>query len=453
MATVTRENIGLLNDKLTVKISKEDYLPNFDKSLKNYSKNANMPGFRKGMVPAGLVKKMYGQSVFTDEVLKNVEKSLFDYIEAEKIDIFAQPVASDGNDARQLDCNNPKDYEFGFEIGLKPAIVTADLTKATLTQYNVTVTEEMITTEVERLQQKFGKMTEPETATSGENVLNVTFTPSNANGEIEDGTASKDNSLLVKYFTKTYQDKLIGTKKDDSFTVVLNEAFEAKELEWVLQDLGLTNAAANSTYKMLVTKVGLIEPRELNEEFFAEAFPNKEVKTIEDAKAELKKDIEGYWATQTKNQLQDGVYHYLVDNTTIDFPESFLKKWMQTGREKPSTAEEVEAEYPQFSKSLKWTLISDKLSKDNELKAGQEDIKAFATNQLMGYMGITALDESHGWVEDYANKMLNDKKFVEDTYHRVITEKLFDWAATQVKTTSKSISVEDFTKLVQEHKH
>jgi trigger factor len=453
MATVTRENIGLLIDKLVVNISKDDYLPNFDKSLKNYSKNANLPGFRKGMVPAGLVKKMYGQSVFNEEVLKNVEKSLFDYLDTEKLEIFAQPVAANENDISQLDCNNPKDYTFGFEIGLKPEVIPAVLSKATLTSYKIEVTNEMINTELERLQQKHGKMTEPETIDSVDIVLNVTFTKCNENGETEEDATTKDNSLIVKYFTPKYQTLLMGKKKEDTITVKLDEAFEEKELDWVLQDLGLEKNGGATYYKLTITKVGLVTPRELNEEFFIEVFPNLEIKTVDTAKKQLKSEIESYWESQSNNQLQDGVYHYLVDNTTMDFPESFLKKWMQTGREKPSTADEVETEYPQFTKSLKWTLISDKLSKDNALKVEPDEIKDFARKQLMGYMGITALDESHGWVEEYANKMMSDKKFIEETYHRAITEKLFKWATTQVKTNEQSISVDDFTKMMQEHKH
>ena len=121
MATVTRENIGLLTDKIVVNISKGDYLPSFEKSLKQYGKQANIPGFRKGMVPTSLIKKMYGSSVFTDEVLKTVEKELTTYMSTEKLEIFAQPLPLPENDARQIDMSKPADYSFAFEIGLKPA--------------------------------------------------------------------------------------------------------------------------------------------------------------------------------------------------------------------------------------------------------------------------------------------------------------------------------------------
>ena len=117
MATVTRNSFGLLHDKLVVKVTKEDYFPSFDKKLKEYSKTANIPGFRKGMVPAGMIKKMYGSSIFTDEVLKAVEKELYSYLTTEKPDVFGQPLPLE-SDLSKMDINNPSDYEFGFEIGL-----------------------------------------------------------------------------------------------------------------------------------------------------------------------------------------------------------------------------------------------------------------------------------------------------------------------------------------------
>src|SRR3984893_15393951 len=136
MSSVTRENIGLLNDKIIVKIEKSDYLPSFEKSLKSYGKKANIPGFRKGMVPASLIKKMYGPSVLTDEVLRTVEKELTNYMQNEKLDIFAQPLPLPDNDARNISVDNPADYAFAFEVGLKPEFTLPNLSKAAITRYN-----------------------------------------------------------------------------------------------------------------------------------------------------------------------------------------------------------------------------------------------------------------------------------------------------------------------------
>src|SRR5687767_2154232 len=153
MAIVTKENIGLLHEKLTVKLEKTDYLPSFEKTLKEYSKKANIPGFRKGMVPSGLIKKMYGPSLFTDEVLRSVDRELISYLQNDKTDIFAQPLPMDA-DIRQLDVNNPADYTFHFEIGMKPAFNLPELSKAKITRYVVEVTDEMINNEITRLQNR-----------------------------------------------------------------------------------------------------------------------------------------------------------------------------------------------------------------------------------------------------------------------------------------------------------
>src|SRR5579872_4484799 len=257
MATVTRENIGLLTDKITVKISKGDYLPSFEKALKQYGKQANIPGFRKGMVPAGLIKKMYGSSVFTDEVLRTVEKELTTYMSNEKLEIFAQPLPLPENDARQIDFNNPADYSFAFEVGLKPAFNLADLAAAKPTRLKVEVTPAMIDEEVERVRTRNGKMTEPETVSSDENVLNLHFTESNAAGEPIEGGIQKDNSLLVKYFNEATRPKWIGLKKGDFVVLQPSAAFDDKEREWVLNDLGLDKhdtAGADKYFKAEITK-------------------------------------------------------------------------------------------------------------------------------------------------------------------------------------------------------
>src|SRR5450631_340181 len=191
MSTVTRENIGILNDKIIVKLEKSDYLPSFEKSLKEYGRKANIPGFRKGMVPTSLIKKMYGNSVFTDEVLKSVEKELTNFVSNEKLDIFAQPLPLPENDARQIDMNRPDEYSFAFEVGLKPDFALAELAKTHPTYYKVQVTEEMIDEELERLQIRNGKMTEPETVTVDDNVLNVSFIETDENGNPVEGGITK----------------------------------------------------------------------------------------------------------------------------------------------------------------------------------------------------------------------------------------------------------------------
>lgn len=457
MATVTRENIGLLNDKLTVIVSKEDYYNGFEQSIKKYAKTANIPGFRKGLVPSGLVKKMYGQNVFTEEVLRNVEKSLNEYLTNEKLEIFAQPLPLDGNDSKSLDMNELKDYTFSFEIGLKPSF-KLDPKKISVTRYKVTVTDDMVNKEIEHLQTQHGKMTDPETVTVEDNVLNVKFVECDKDGnEVENGIV-KDNSLLVKYFAESIRPTLVGKKKDDTLVIQLKEAFDDKELDFILSDLGLNKeneGDAAKYFKILITKVGLVEKAEMNETFFAAAVPGKEIKNEEELRAEIKAVIEAHFDAQSLNQVHDQIYHYLLDHVKIDLPVDFLKRWLQKGGETPKTEAEAETEYPNFADQLRWTLISTQLIQENKIEVLPDDLKNFAKQQLMQYMGgqLGALGDNQQWVDDYANRMMQDKKFVEDSYHRISTEKMFETLATQVKQKEEVIGAEDFASKLHHHHH
>ncbi|MBI3138271.1 MAG: trigger factor [Sphingobacteriales bacterium] len=455
MATVSKENIGLLHEKLTVKLEKTDYLPTFEKALKEYGKKANIPGFRKGMVPAGLIKKMYGPSLFTDEVLKSVDRELISYLQNEKLDIFAQPLPLE-SDFHQLDVNNPADYTFHFEIGMKPAFGLPDLGKVPTTRYVVTVTDEMVDSEITRLQNRYGNMKDEEAVSAEENVLNLLFTETDAAGTEVEGGIKKDNSILVKYFTEDFRKIWTGKKTGDSTITTLKNAFDEKEREWIIGDLGLDKsaaAAADKTFKIEITKVGLLEKRELNEEFFTQLYPGQEVKTEADFRQKIREEIQAYWSGQAMNQIHDQVFHQLVDHTPIDFPEAFLKKWVKTQGETSKSDEEVEAEFPKFISQLKWTLISDKIVQDHAIQVNPDEIRAFAKQQLFGYMGGANLSDDQPWVADYVEKMMKDRKYVEDAYNRLQTQKIFEWAATQVKPADKDISADDFAKLVEEHQH
>lgn len=455
MATVERENIGLLNDKLTVKITKEDYLPSFDKKLKEYSKTANIPGFRKGMVPAGMIKKMYGPSIFSDEVLRAVEKKLYTYLNEEKPEIFAQPLPLESN-LGKLDMNNPSDFDFGFEIGLKPDFKIPALDKAKLTLHAVEVTDEMVNEEVNRMQIKAGKMTEPEVIDNDENVLNVLFTESDKEGNIIEGGISKENSVLLKYFSAPLQKQLMGKKAGDHIVFQLKKSFEADKLEMMLQDLGFEKndkEAADKYFKLDIVKIGLVEKREMNEDFFNEVYPGRDIKTEAELRDALKEEIAKYWEAQSRNQLHDQVYHFLIDETKMDFPETFLKRWLQTGGEQPKTAEQAEAEFPSFSNQLKWTLISDRIITDNKLDVSQDELRDYMKEEVMRYFGQMNMGGDVSWLDSYIDRMMKDEKQVDATYRRLVTEKLFNWAAAQTKPKEKKVTAEELTAMQHNHHH
>lgn len=453
MATVSRENIGWLNDKLTVTLSKNDYLPAFEQSIKKYAKSANIPGFRKGMVPSGMIKKMHGSSVFTDEVLKTVEKELNKYIQEEKPEIIGQPLPLDFN-ARRLDMNNPSDYAFAFEIGLRPEI-NIDLKSINVTRHKVNVTEAMIEEEVDRLRVRYSKMTDPEEVTTEDNALNVTFTESDAEGNEIEGGLSKGNSLLVKDFAPTFCQQLMGKRKDDNVILQLNQAFDEKEREWVIVDLGISKddtASLEKYFKMIITNIGLVEKPEMNEEFFSQAFPGRNISNEEDFRKAVKETFEQQWEVQTRNQLHDQIYHQLVDNLHTEFPEEFLKRWMQKGQEEPKTAEEAEKEYPSFANSLKWTLITNQLTNQFEISVETAEIKDFAKQQIMRYMSAQSTEEAP-WLDSYAESMLKDKKFVENTYYQLQTTKLFNVLEPQVNVIEDLVTPEELAGMQHQHSH
>ncbi len=456
MSTVTRENIGLLNDKIIVKIEKNDYLPSFEKSLKEYGKKANIPGFRKGMVPTSLIKKMYGNSVFTDEVLKTVEKKLTDYMSTEQLEIFAQPLPLPENDASKINIGQPQDYSFAFEVGLKPAFSLPELSSLTPTRYQIIISDEMLNEEIERLRQKNGTMTDPESVAGDDYVLNVSFQETDASGNSLEGSQPKDNSLLVKYFAESFRPQLIGKKAGDEFIIHLLTAFEEKERAWILQDLGLNKesaADAEKYFKLVITKVGLLEKANLDETFFKKVYPNKTIESEPAFRDAVKQDMADQWKAQTSNNLQHTLYHELLEKTAIEFPESFLKRWLLNGGEKPKTPEEVEKEFPTFANALKWNLITDKIVSENKIEVKPEDIKEAARKQLFAYLGGLPQGDEQPWVEDYVNKMMQDKRFVEETYQNQLTNKMLQWIENQVKPVDTFITVEEFNKLNEEHKH
>lgn len=454
MAVINRKNIGLLTDEITLELNKEDYYPSFEKALKTYSKQVKMQGFRPGQVPINLIKKMHGPGIFADEVIKTIEKEINQYLTTEKPEIFARPLPSADNSAslRNLDMNVTSNLKVSFEIGLKPEIKIAPLKKAIITRHKVTVTDDMINDEVGRLQTRYGKMTEPEAVNQDDNVLNVHFSETDAEGNELPNGVKKDNSLLVKYFGENVRPSLIGLKQNDFIQIKLKDAFEEKELEWIISDLAITSNDADKHFKITITKIGLVEKRELNKEFFDQVYTDKAIETENAFKEAVAEDIQNYWNQQGRGQVDDEIYHYLLDNTEIELPEGFLKRWLQEDSDKPKTNEEVEAQWPSFKNSLKWTLISDTLIKDNNIEVNAEELRAFAKQQILGYMGGQGRPEDMPWLDAYVDRMIKDQKYIENTYNQLATDKLFLWAETQVKYKEVNITAEDFLKQLEHHR-
>ena len=456
MATITRENIGPLNDKLIVKLEKSDYIASFEKSLKTYAKSANIPGFRKGMVPPGLVKKMYGQGIFGEEVIRTVDKKLNDYLVEEKLAILAQPIPLE-EEKVNLDVNQPADYEFAFEIGLQPDI-NIDVKDIKVTRYKIDVTDQIVDEEIERLQIRNGKQVAIDAISDKEDIIGAAFAEADKDGNaVENGFEHPFRTLKLDRVSGAGFELLNGKKKDETITAQLNQLFEGEHLERALAEFGFekdNKEAAEKFATITINSLHKLEKAAIDETFFEAVYPKQEIKTEEAFRAKIKESIEAYFANQASSQLHDQLYHHFVDHTALDFPKDFLTRWLQVSGEKQKSAEDAEKEYPQFAKQLQWALISSKLVDDNNITVEKEEIKDFARQQLLGYLGgQIPLSEDASWMDEYAERMLKDKKFVEDAYAQIRVGKLFQQLEHQVQAKEESISEKDFSEKLHHHHH
>ncbi|MFZ4753931.1 MAG: trigger factor [Chitinophagaceae bacterium] len=457
MAVVTQENIGLYHEKISISLSKEDYMPSVDKAIKQYSKNASIPGFRKGMVPQGLIRKMYGQSVFADEVMRVAGTKLEEHLIENKAEIFARPLPVASQDKLEFDINTPKDFVFEFEIGTKPVFnIPIIEQKQTVDLYKVIVTHEMLDQEVDNMLYKAGEMTDPEEVTEEDNVLNVTFT--NASQEGESTEEPKDNSLLVKYFTPEMQAKLMGAKSGDQFEIILKSAFNDKVLLAIMKDLGLNPQDENQQaqpYQMNITKVGLVKKAPLTQETFDKIFPGRGLEDEQSFRDAVTAEIQKYWDDQAKIRLHNELFERLVHETPIELPVPFLKRWLSVGGETYKSPEQVEKEFGGFEHSLRWQLITDRIIEENQIQVEEEDLEMAARMQIMSYFGqygnMPSMDAD--WMEPFVKKQLADQKFRDELYGKIMTDKVFYTLENSLTIAEHDLSLDEFINKPMPHHH
>ncbi len=451
MATVTRENIGTLHDKITVKLSKEDYMPSFEKSLKQYARNVNIPGFRKGMVPNAMIRKMYGQSLYNDEVLRMAGNKLETYLRDENLAIFAQPMVLPG-ETLNLDMNAPGDVDFSFEVGLKPEFeIPAIKEKAPLTLYKIEVSDKMLDDELERIRRRYGKVEDQEVVSSGDDIIYAFYEPVDASGQVAEDTDKKEDTVLFEKLPVKMQELLQGKKAEDSIVFVPAEIASGEELTAFLKDpLKATEDQAQQQYRMTLTKVGRLIPHELDETLFAAVFPNDQVTSEADFKERIKAELGKEYERISRERFNNEIYELLVHQTPVTFPVAFLKRWLKEGQENPKSEAEVEQEFPSFDHQLRWTLISDKLILEHDINVSREEVLDDIKGRVLSYFGMQA-DEDVDWLAGYMAKVEKDEKTVNETYRRLLFDKLFAFLQTQFTVTEAAISEEEFFKLPDAH--
>jgi trigger factor len=460
MPQVIQSTLGVNHDKLSVTVTHADYSTGFETALKQTTKAISLPGFRKGMVPKGMVKKMHGASIFADEVLRIAGKEIDTYLRDNKVKYFAQPLPAQDATSQAFDIEGNGDYTFDFEIGLHPefTIPVIDNGKS-IDAFRVIVSHDMVNEEVERAQYKAGKMTEPETVSNDNDVLNITLTEAHSDGMTLENGISKTNSLLMKYLTPAGKDAFMGKKKDDVVLVKLSNVIDEKILPALLRDLELPIEDATSKEKyfnVTLDKLGHVEPAAVEIGLFKDMYPNIEIETEEAFREKLGQEIQAYWDGQGRNKLHNDIFETLVHETPIELPAAFLKRWIAEGGETPKTMEEAEKEYGSFDHQVRWQLISEKLIAEYGIKAEREELEMGVTNQVMQYfaqMGLGTVNPEDAWVADVVKKQMKDQKAMADMYNRIVTDKLFTELEGRLKINMKDVSLDEFIAAPSAHHH
>jgi len=436
---ITKETVDALNAVVKVDIVAEDYQSKVDDILKDYRRKANIPGFRKGHVPMGMVKKQYGKSVMIDEVNKLLQESLNKFLVEEKLDILGNPLPKVSEDFSW----DAETLSFEFELGLAPEFDVDLKSKKKVTQYNITVNDELIDKEVENLQSRYGKMSAVEVI--GEKT-NVTGTFTNEEKEIE----KKSTINLDDIKGKTNLKKFIGKKVGDVIELKTKGLFaEDHKLQGAL---GLSNEEVEGLdikVSFAIEETTEIELADLDQELFDKLFPTGDVKTVTELRAKIKEDAEGQFQQQADQQLLNAVTEHLIDNTKFDLPAEFLQKWLATAGEKQLTSEEAAEEYTKSEKGLRYQLIQDKIMRDNEINIDFEELKEFAKGFIRTQMAqFGNLDPQESELEDIAGRILSNQDEARRLQDQLMSQKLLTFYKENMSFKTKDVNYEDFIKEV-----
>ena len=436
---ITKENIDALNAVVKVDIVADDYQAKVTGLLADYRKKADVPGFRKGHVPMGMIKKKYGKSIMIDEVNKLLQESLNKFLADEKLDILGNPIP---RMTENFDWD-AEVFSFEFELGLAPVFDVNLDSKKKVTKYNIVATEELLDEEVKNIQKRYGKMIPLEEALVDSN---VTATFVNEENEI-----NKKSTFLVKDLKgKKNEKKVIGAKVGDVIELETKGLFEDNnKLEHIL---GVSKDAAkdlNVTVSVTIEEITKTELAELDKELFDKLFSDGSVTSVTELKAKIKIDAEKQFEQQGDQQLLNAITEYLVENTKFDLPASFLKKWLKTAGEKELTEEEATAEFDKSEKGLRYQLIEGKIMKDNDIKLDYAELvdyaKGFIRSQMAQFGNMNPEEKE---LDDIAGRILQNQEEAQKLQSQLMSQKLLAFYKENMSFKSKELSYEDFIKEV-----
>jgi trigger factor len=436
---ITRENLDALNAVVKIDIVAEDYQAKVTELLTERRKKADLPGFRKGQVPMGMIKKQHGTAIVMEEVNKLLQQSLNNYLANQKLEILGNPLP---RIPEQFDWD-AETLSFEFELGLVPEFAVDLKSKKKVTEYKIIATEELLDEEMKNIQLRYGKVSPLEEAITN---ANVTGTFVNEDKEIN----KKGTFLVSDLKGKKNAKKVVGAKVGDVIALETKKLFEDdKRLEHLL---GVSPEETNTldiTVSFTVEEITETTPADLDKELFDKLFADGSVSTATELRNKIKEDAEIQFKQQADQQLLNAVTEHLVENTTFDLPAEFLKKWLATAAEKPLTAEEATAEFDKSEKSLRYQLIEGKIMKEHKIKLEYPELvtytKGFIRTQ-MAQFGNTNPEEKE--LNDIAGRILQNKEETQKLQAQLISQKLLTFYKENMNFKTKELSYLEFTKEV-----
>lgn len=436
---ITKEQIDPLNAVLKVELSREDYQEKVDTILKDYRKNANIPGFRKGQVPMGLIKKQYGKSVLVDEVNKLLQDNLNNYLTEEKLDVLGNPLP------KQQDNFNwdAEELAFEFELGLAPDFEVSLTPKKGIPHFKIVADKKMIDEQVDRIRKQYGKLV-GQSEVGAENEVTGTFV--NEDAEINHKTTLE----LSKLKSKKALNALKGKKAGDTVSLKTKGLF--KEDYLLPGMLGIPREKAEGLdieVDFTIEEINLREPAELTQELYDKLFGPDAVHSEKEMREKIKADSEGQFQQQSDQKLINDVTEKLIETTKFDLPTEFLKKWMQNTGEKVLSEEEATDEFERSEKGLRYQLIEGKLIKEHGLELQFEELRDFAKgfirSQMAQYGQAEPKEED---LDAIAARVLSNQDEVKRLSEQLMSQKLLDLYKEKANLKTREVTYDDFVKEV-----
>jgi len=442
---IVKEDINQTHAVIKVKIAPEDWKPKVDKTLKDYRKSANIPGFRPGMVPMSIISKRYGKAVLVEEINTLLSDSLTKYIKDNALRVVGEPLPIEN----KVDLDKEVEHEFGFEIGLVPDFNVPLSAKEKFTLLQPEIEESLIEEYIEELTNRYGVVTNPETTVDND-LIGGDFVELDDKGEILPEGLFKASVVNIRKVSAENKQKFINRKKEDKIDLKLSEL--SSDPADIASMFGIPKEQAallTNTFRFTITQIHHIVPAEVNQELWDKIYGPGKVNNSEDFRKRLKTELSSIFAPKGERKLNNDMMDYLIKNTTITLPNEFLKKWLTRMTKEPLTEAQLNIEYEAYTQSLKWRLIEDKIYKDHNITVTEEEVKEYAHHLAHRYMGHNV---PHEQVHEATKRLLQDEKEGNRMYERLYESKLIELLKKTYTIEPKEIKRDEYDKLTESTK-